>query len=538
MEGQAVAVAAANGLVVSGHPVASQVGVDVMRAGGNAVDAAVAVGFALAVVHPAAGNIGGGGFMVFRMADGGTTSLDYREMAPAAATPDMYLDTAGNLRATSVLGHLASGVPGAVAGLVEAQRRYGRLSLAEVMGPAIQLALQGFVIDESRHRSLRGSADRLMQFPASRRQFLVNDSAPAVGDTLRQPDLARTLAAIAARGADGFYRGWVADSIVAEMRRGGGLITHADLAAYRPAWRAPIAFAYRGHTVYSMPPASSGGVTLALILNILQGWDSLPAFASADHVHLLAETMSRAFVDRNQYLGDPAFVENPVATLTAQAYADRRRSTITDRHAPSTAIAPGLAEGDHTTHYSVVDAEGNAVAVTTTINDSYGSAVTVSGAGFLLNDEMDDFTAAPGQPNMYGLIQGEANMIRPHKRMLSAMAPTIVVDGTGRTVLLLGSPGGPTIISSVAQVISNILDFAMTLAGAVEAPRVHHQHLPDQLRYERGGLSDDVVRALEARGHHVEERNGYSGNIAAIQRVNGGWVGVPDPRGGAGAAGY
>ena len=525
-------------MVVSGHPIASQVGVAILRAGGNAVDAAVAVGLALAVVHPSAGNLGGGGFMVFRMADGSTAALDYREMAPAAATPDMFVDAGGRLTEASVLGHLASGVPGSVAGMYEAHRRFGRLPWSAVVAPAVRLATDGFEIDDFRHRSIADGADRLRQFEASRRQFLVNDSAPPVGYRLRQPDLARTLATIAQRGPAGFYQGWVADSIVAEMRRGGGLITHADLAAYQAEWREPIVFAYRGHTVYSMPPASSGGITLALILNMLEGWDSLPAFATPDHVHVLAEVMSRAFVDRNEYLGDPAFVENRIATLTSQEYADRRQATVGDRHSPSTDIYAGLIEGDHTTHFSVVDAEGNAVAVTTTINDSYGSAVTVPGAGFLLNDEMDDFTSAPGQPNMYGLIQGEANAIRPRKRMLSAMTPTIVADADGRTVLVLGSPGGPTIITTIAQVISNLLDYRMTLAEAIEAPRFHDQHLPDRLRYERSSLTRRVVRALEARGHTMSESDGYSGDVAAIGRTDGGWAGVSDPRRGAGAAGY
>jgi gamma-glutamyltranspeptidase/glutathione hydrolase len=538
MRGRAESVAGPRAMVVSGHPIASEVGLRILRGGGNAVDAAVAVGFALAVVHPAAGNIGGGGFMVFRFADGTTAALDYREIAPAAATPDMYLDSLGGVTTASVEGHLASGVPGSVAGLAEAHARYGRLPWADVVRPAINLAVDGFAVDEARHRSIASAAGRLRQFEASRRQFLVNDSAPPVGHVLRQTELALTLATIARDGPDAFYRGWIADSMVAEMRRGGGLITHADLATYRALWRDPVVFTYRGHTIYSMPPSSSGGVTLALMLNMLEGWDSLPPFGSPEQLHRLSEVMARAFVDRNQYLGDPAFINNPVTTLTSQEYADRRRATITDRHTPSAEVVPGLVEGEHTTHYSVVDAQGNAVAVTTTINDSYGSAVTVTGAGFLLNDEMDDFTSAPGRPNMYGLIQGEANAIRGHKRMLSAMTPTIITDRQGRTMLILGSPGGPTIITTLTQVISNVIDHGMTLAEAIEAPRVHHQHLPDSLRYEPNGFSRSVMRRLAALGHTPAMRRDISGEVSAIGRGTSGWVGVADPRRGGGAAGY
>ena len=526
-------------MVVAASPLAVQVGVDVLRRGGNAVDAAVAVGFALAVVHPAAGNIGGGGFLVLRLASGEVATLDYREAAPGRATSDMYLDADGAILPTSTTGHLASGVPGSVAGLAEAHRRFGRLPWTDVLAPAVRLASEGFRLDTARARGIASDAERLAQFPASARQFLPGGVAPAVGDLFVQPDLARTLGAIAAGGPAVFYAGWVADSIVAEMERGGGLISREDLAAYRPFWRDPITFTYRGHTIHSMAPSSSGGITLALMLNMLEGTDSLPPFGSAAHVHLLTEVMRRAFADRNHYLGDPAFVDMPVTALVSQGYADARRAGIAaDQATPSAAIGPGPAEPTETTHYSIVDAEGNAVAVTTTINGGFGSAVTVSGAGFLLNNEMDDFAAAPDQPNQYGLVQGAANAIAPGKRMLSAMTPTIVLDPEGALLMVLGTPGGPTIITTVAQVISNVVDHRMRLDSAVAAPRIHHQHLPDTIRYESGGLDRRTVRRLRAMDHALRERPSYSGEVAAIIRVGTRWVGVADPRMRGDAAGY
>jgi gamma-glutamyltranspeptidase/glutathione hydrolase len=526
-------------MVVAVSPIAVQVGVDILRQGGNAVDAAVAVGFALAVVHPAAGNIGGGGFLVLRLASGEVATLDYREAAPGRATRDMYLAPDGAILPTSTTGHLASGVPGSVAGLAEAHGRFGRLPWADVLAPAVRLAGEGFRLDTARARGIASDAERLAQFAASARQFLPGGKPPAVGDRFVQPDLARTLAAIATDGPAVFYTGWVADSVAAEMERGGGLITHEDLAAYRPFWRDPITFTYRGHTIHSMGPASSGGITLALVLNMLEGADSMPAFGSAGQVHLMSEVMRRAFADRNHYLGDPAFVDMPVAELVSQSYADMRRADIVPgRASPSADVGPGPAESTETTHYSIVDAEGNAVAVTTTINGGFGSAVTVSGAGFLLNNEMDDFAASPDRPNQYGLIQGEANDIAPGKRMLSAMTPTIVLDPEGALLLVLGSPGGPTIITTVAQVISNVIDHRMPLDSAVAAPRIHHQHLPDTIRAEARGLARPVARALRGMGYAVRERRGYSGEVAAIMRVGDRWVGVADPRMRGDAAGY
>jgi len=526
-------------MVVSSHPIASAVGRDIIRAGGNAVDAAVAVGFALAVVHPVAGNIGGGGFMVIRINDGRTFALDYRETAPGRATRDMFLDAEGNVTEKSRIGHLASGVPGAVAGMLAAHDSLGRLPLAQVIEPAIRLARDGFVLDRSRSSSLRGAARRLAQFPASARQFLINgNEAPPEGYLLRQPDLARTLEAIKANGKDGFYRGWVADSIAAEMERGGGLIDRNDLAAYEAKWREPIRIDYRGRTIWSMPPASSGGATLAMILNILEAYD-LPEYGTPELMHLEAEAMRRAFTDRNRFLGDPEFENVPLARLVSKEHAAELRRDIDPRKAtPTPPFDPSIVDGNNTTHYSVVDSEGNAVSTTTTINFGYGSFVTVSGAGFLLNNEMDDFAAAPGRPNGFGLVQGEVNAIEPGKRMLSAMTPTIVLDRNGRLEMVLGSPGGPTIITQVYHVLSNVVDHGMSLADAVAAPRTHHQALPDELRVEGpNGFSKATLDALRAMGHEIDEGGGW-GDFQAIQRTNRGWIGVSDPRAGGGGAGW
>src|SRR5882762_933105 len=530
-------VTAPHAMVVSAHPLATQVGVDILKLGGNAIDAAVAVAFALEVVLPDAGNIGGGGFIVHRTAGGEVTALDYREAAPAAATHDMFLDSAGNPTDKSEVGHLASGVPGSVAGLYEAWKKYGTLPWATVIAPAVRLA-QGHVIDSARSRDIASDRVLLARFPASRAQFLVHDSAPPPGTMWRQPDLARTLQLISDSGPDVFYRGQIADLIVAEMQRGGGLITKDDLRNYHAKWRTPVRLSYRGHTIYSMPPPSSGGVTMGEILNILEGYDTLPAFGTTAYVHLVTEAMRRVFIDRNRWLGDPDFVDMPIDRLLSKSYAATLRSQIDPKHATPTPPQAAGGEAIHTTHYSIVDAQGNAASVTTTLNGGFGSGVTVKGAGFLLNNEMDDFATAPGKPNMYGLVQGEANSIAPGKRMLSAMTPSIVTDSTGQVQLVLGTPGGPTIITSVAQVILNVLDQKMSLADAVAAPRIHHQALPDQTYYEHGGLSDATVRTLEAMGHKMSERRGHSGIIAAIEKTAGGWVGVADPRYAGGALGY
>src|SRR5213594_1027332 len=517
LAGRAKATIGARAMVVSGHPLASEVGIEVLKQGGNAIDAAVAVGFALEVVLPEAGNIGGGGFIVYRDTTGRVRALDYRETAPAGASRDMYLDSAGHVTEQSLTGHLASGVPGSVAGMYEAWKSYGRLPWAKVLAPAIRLAHE-HTLDAARSRAIAEEADRLARFPASARQFVADGHAPPPGTKFRQPELANTLQLIADSGPRVFYRGQIADLIVAEMQRGHGLISKDDLKRYRPKWRPPVRITYRGYTIYSMPPASSGGVTMGEILNIMEGYDTLPPFGSAAYVHLEAEAMRRAFMDRNHWLGDPDFVAMPLERLLSKSYAAELRAQILpDRATPTPPAATGM-EGTETTHYSIVDADGNAASVTTTLNGGFGSAVTVQGAGFLLNNEMDDFAAAPGQPNMYGLVQGEANAIAPKKRMLSVMTPSIVLDRDGKLFMVVGTPGGPTIITSVFQVIVDVVDFKMSLADAVAAPRIHHQALPDIIGYERNGLLPAVVDSLHAMGYQLHER-GRMGDIAAIQRT-------------------
>ncbi len=524
-------------MVVSGNVIASRVGRDIMGQGGNAVDAAVAVGFALQVVHPEAGNIGGGGFMLIRLADGRVLALDYRETAPARATRLMYVGKDGNPTEASWTGHLSVGVPGAVAGLAEAHRRFGKLPWKAILEPAITLARDGFVVDQYRSESIQEDAVRLARFPASAAQYLPGGKAPVAGSVWTQPDLARTLAVIRDQGAAGFYRGPIADLIVAEMKRGHGLITKRDLAGYQAVWREPIAFTYRGHTIYSMPPASSGGVTLAMIMNTMEGFDPLPAFGTPELLHREAEAMRRAFIERNSSLGDPAFVKNPIARMTSKAYAARRRAEIDLGHAsPTPSVAKVLKDGPSTTHYSVVDGDGNAVSTTTTLNNSFGSAVTVHGGGFLLNDEMDDFTTAPGKPNNYGLVQGAANAIVPGKRMLSAMTPSIVLGPDKQLLMVVGTPGGPTIITQVYHVISNVIDHHMSLPKAVAMPRLHHQSLPDEIFLERDAFPPATVQALVAMGHKVVLR-GYMGDVEAIIRTARGWLGASDPRRGGGGAG-
>src|SRR5437667_8638441 len=532
-------VTATHAMVVSAHPLASQAGVDILKQGGNAMDAAIAVGFALEVVLPDAGNIGGGGFIVQRTVTGDVSALDYREAAPSGASHDMYVDSVGKVTNKSEVGHLASGVPGSVAGLYAEWKGYGSLPWATVIAPALRLA-QGHVIDTARSRDIAADRELLAQFPASRAQFLVHDSAPPPGTMWRQPDLARTLQLISDSGPDVFYRGQIADLIVAEMQRGEGrgLITKDDLRRYQAKWRTPIQLSYRGNTIYSMPPPSSGGVTMGEILNILEGFDTIPRFGTPAYVHLLTEAMRRAFIDRNRWLGDPDFVDMPLDRLLSKPYAATLRAQIDPQHATPTPPAATGREGMNTTHYSIVDAQGNAAAVTTTLNGGFGSGVTVTGAGFLLNNEMDDFTSAPGKPNMYGLVQGEANAIQPGKRMLSAMTPSIVLDKSGQLEMVVGTPGGPTIITSVAQVILDVLDQGMDLSAAMAAPRIHHQALPDVIRYEDGGFSDATLQALRAMGHRLDAWRGRQGLVEAIQRTAGGWVGVPDPRSVGGALGY
>jgi gamma-glutamyltranspeptidase / glutathione hydrolase len=454
----------------------------------------------------------------------------------------MFLDEAGELTNRSVLGHQASGVPGSVMGLWEAHRRFGTRSWSELLQPAIRLAEEGFTVDRELAASVRNAAGRLRQFDASAALFLPDGEPIAQGSHWRNPDLARVLRRIAAQGPAGFYEGETADLIVAEMQRGGGIITHDDLRSYRAEWRTPVEFTYRGHRVLSMPPASSGGITLAIMANVLDGYplDRL-GWSTQPTLHLVAEAMRRAFADRNHFLGDPAFVQFPQALLTSTAYGARLRESIDRQRAtPSAQVRPGnraVGEPDQTTHFSIVDPHGDAAALTTTINDLYGSAVTIRGAGMVMNNEMDDFTSKPGVPNMYGLVQGEANAIEPGKRMLSAMTPTIVLDRNGRVLLVTGARGGPRIITAVFQVISNVIDHGMDVATAVHAPRIHHQHLPDVLYYESGGLSALRSEQLREMGHTVEPR-ATVGTAPTILRRGGIWTAAPDPRTGGSAGGF
>lgn len=531
------------GMVVSTDSLASAAGLEILRAGGNAVDAAIAVQFALAVTHPQAGNVGGGGFMIVRLADGAHAALDFRERAPGRATRDMYLDERGDVTDESRIGHLAAGVPGSVKGMEVAYRRFGTLAWERLLAPAIRYA-QGIRVRPQLARALAGAREHLSRFPATSAVFTPAGRPLLADERLVQADLARTLHAIATRGADAFYRGWVADSLVAEMVRGGGLITHADLAAYEAVWRQPIVLEYRGREIVSMPPPSSGGVTLGELLHIVEGFDLASlGWHSADAVHVAVEAMRRAYADRNYYLGDPDFVEIPVERLLSRAYADSLRASIDLKRASSSERFNRVAaEPPETTHFSVVDEAGNAVAVTTTLNGGFGSGVVVRGAGFLLNNEMDDFSARPGTPNMYGLVQGEANAIEPGKRMLSSMTPTIVVAPDGRTELVTGTPGGGTIITTVFQMVTNHVDFGLPVQTSVNAPRFHHQNLPDVVFYERGGLRADVIEELIRRGHRVRERTGrdaYSGVVESIYiSPNGTRLGGADPRGGSAALGY
>ena len=531
------AVVARHGMVAADHPISSQVGAEILRRGGNAIDAIVAVAFAHAVVEPAAGNLGGGGFLVYRRRDGRSFALDFRETAPAAATREMYLDSAGNVTDDAWLGPRSIGVPGSVAGLWEMHRRFGRMPWRDVVAPAIALARDGHVIDEPRADMLRGSQSLFMRYESARRAWVPGGRPFAAGDTLRQSDLAATLQLIADSGRAGFYRGRTADLIVDEMQRTGGLITLADLAGYQPLWRTPVLGRYRGWRIITMPPVSSGGVTLVQALNILSGY-RLGAFGSAPERHLLIEAERRAFLDRNSLLGDPGFVAMPLARLTSASYAARQRRTIRlDRATPTEGLP--LHEGPHTTHYSVVDGRGNAASLTTTLNNGFGSKIFVAGAGFFLNDEMDDFTAKPGAINTMGIQQmGEANAIAPGKRMLSSMTPTIVLDPDGRLELVLGAEGGAMIISAVLQVIVNVVDHRMSLAEAVYAPRIHHNALPDSVAMEPAALSPEVRAQLESMGHHFFRNPYYFATVSAVRVTRHGLEGVTDPRIPSRAAGY
>jgi gamma-glutamyltranspeptidase / glutathione hydrolase len=532
----ATAPTAKDGMVVSNCPLATAAGVEILKAGGNAVDAAVAVGFALAVAYPEAGNLGGGGYAVVRLADDRNATLDFREVAPAAASRDMFVGPNGKVTDQSLVGHRASGVPGSVSGLLALLSKHGTLPRARVMAPAIRLARDGFTVDANFHASITQNADLIRKYAGSQ-LFLPGGHPPAVGSRFLQPDLAATLQRIADQGADGFYRGPVAAAVAAEMQRGNGTITAADLAAYVPAWRTPLVGSYRGHRLIGMPPSSSGGITVIETLNILEGWTDVAPWNSARAIHRLAGALQRAFVDRNATLGDPDFVRIPLDRLMNKDYARTLQAGILDGKAtPTRSLAPAIREGTQTTNYGVVDRAGNAVAITTTINSLYGSGVWIPGAGFFLNDEMDDFAVQPGTPNQFGLVQGEANAIAPGKRMLSAMAPTIVLEPGGRVMMVVGGRGGPRIISAVVQAILNVIDHHMTLADALGAPRIHDQALPDVLQYEKGGVPASVVAALQAMGYKTEA--GPTGTLTAIERTATGWEGVVDPRSHGLAAGY
>jgi len=512
-------VPAGHAMVVSIHQLASQAGVEVMQAGGNAVDAAVATGFALAVVHPPAGNIGGGGFMLIRMADGKTHFLDYRETAPAAATPDMYLDAKGNvIEDLSLVGYKSIGVPGSVAGMVYAERKFGKLTLKQVMAPAIRLAREGYVLTWGEASDMQYDS-HLGEFAESRRIFQRNGNYYKAGEVFRQPDLARTLERIAA-SPDDFYKGTLARELAAAIQKGGGIINAADLANFQVKEREPLHGTYRGYEVISAPPPSSGGTVLIESLNILEGYDLARLGRTAQAFHLTTEAYRRAFFDRAEFMGDPDFSKVPVAQLTDKKYAAAWRETIDPAHATASkdlkrpaifselkeyaqAASPNPpVESPHTTHYSVVDSDGNAVSVTTTINDWFGSRVTADGLGFLLNDEMDDFAAKVGVPNADGLIQGAANAVGPGKRPLSSMTPTIVVHD-GQVVFVLGSPGSSKIITTVANVLIGVVDYGLNIQEAVNAPRFHNQWLPDELDVERS-FFPDTVDLLRKMGHRVE----------------------------------
>jgi gamma-glutamyltranspeptidase/glutathione hydrolase len=529
-----VTVRSAKGMVVSDNAVATNVGRDVLAAGGNAADAAVALAFALAVAYPTAGNIGGGGFAVTRM-KGQVKALDFRETAPAAATRDMYLDTNGKPKAEARDGIQSVGVPGSVAGLWELHQKLGskKKTWAELIAPAIALAKNGFTVDEAFLSTLEGAGKRMMKHPVSAALFFPGGAPLAKGARFKNPELAAVLERIVDKGPKGFYEGPTAEAIVAQMKADGGIMTLADLKKYQAKWRTAISLSYRDHEITSMPPPSSGGVTLAMIFHILEGYDLAKlGHQSPEELHLVFEAMRRAYAARNAKLGDPDFVKMPVEQLLSDTWAKEQRATILpDRATPSSEIAAAAASasGPHTTHFSVVDGNGDTVALTTTINFWYGSGVTVKGGGFVLNNEMDDFAAVPGTANGFGLVQGEANAIAPGKRMLSSMAPTIVSGPDGKVLMVAGAAGGPTIITAVFQEISNVIDFKLDVGAAVAAPRFHMQHLPDEVSFEKSGLPDATRARLESMGYTFKER-GHIADAPAIGRTGGEWVGAPEPR--------
>ncbi|AIE85324.1 gamma-glutamyltransferase [Fimbriimonas ginsengisoli] len=520
-----------NGVVVCDEPLAAQAGASILRKGGNAVDAAVATALALAVVEPTAGNIGGGGFMLVRMTDGRKVFLDYREEAPRKASRNMYLAPDGSLRnGASTLGPLAAGVPGTVAGMGEASHRFGKLPWRDLVEPAVELAERGFPLSRSQASALEHDADRLTKFDATRQEYFKDGKSYVAGETLRLPQLAETLRRIQKEGAREFYQGHTADLIAIHMRSHGGIIDRTDLAAYHVRIRKPLVGTYRGREVMTSPPPSSGGVAVIEMLNILEGYPR--KMSPANRIHVTTEAMRRAFADRSELMGDPDFVRVPVSKLIAKNYAAKFRNEIDPQKASrSVDIKPGRwLPGEHreTTHFSVVDAAGNAVANTYTLNGSFGCADTVEGAGFLLNNEMDDFAAKPGSPNMFGLIQGERNAIAPNKRPLSSMTPTIVLS-RGKLEMVLGSPGGPTIINTVLEVFLNRADLGMSPVEAVRAPRFHHQWMPDELTTEL--LPNDVLDDLRRFGHRLAPtRSQGIANCVFVDPKTGQRTGVADRR--------
>jgi gamma-glutamyltranspeptidase / glutathione hydrolase len=535
-------VRARHGIVASTNEVASQVGVDIMKRGGNAIDAAIAVAFALAVTHPAAGNLGGGGFMMIRLKNGHTTAIDYREMAPALATRNIYLDKDGEVikgEGGSIEGYRAAGVPGTVRGMELALKKYGshRLTWSQLIEPARRLAANGFTVTNSLARGLRGNREYLSKYPETNRIYLNNGKFYNEGDLFVQSDLGATFARLQRGGPNEFYEGQTAKLIVEDMKRHNGLITMADMHGYIAKERDPVRGTYRGYEVISMPPPSSGGAVLLEMLNILEGYDLKKIdWASSDRYHLMTEAMRRAFADRAEYMGDTDFVKVPIAGLIDKKYAAKLRDTIDAQRASTSeqvkAGKPAGYESDETTHFTVVDADGNAVANTYTLNNSYGSAVVAKGTGIIMNDEMDDFAAKPGTPNLYGLIQGERNAVAPRKRPLSAMTPTFVLRKDGSLWFTVGSPGGPTIINTVFDVITNVIDYNMNIQQAIDAPRIHHQWLPDELVYEPYGLSGDTQKALSQRGHKLVDKPRYLGDCEGImiEEKTGIRLGATDPR--------
>ncbi|WP_027168415.1 gamma-glutamyltransferase [Mesorhizobium sp. WSM3224] len=509
-----------HGMVATAQHLATGVGVEVLKKGGNAVDAAVAVGYALAVVYPNAGNIGGGGFMTVRLKDGRTTFIDFRERAPLAATKTMYLDKDGKpIKGASLDGYLAVGVPGSVAGFEMAREKYGTLSRQDLIAPAVALAKDGFVLNQGDAASFAASADRLAKDPAAAAIFLKKDGKPyGIGEKLVQPDLAASLSAISDKGPDAFYKGAIADAIVKASGARGGILAKGDFEQYAVRELKPVTCSYRGYEIISSPPPSSGGVIICEILNVLEGYPlSYLGAGSAETVHVMVEAMRHAYVDRNSALGDPDFVDNPVSKLLDKTYAKDIRDKIDPfRAGVSKDLMPkGFGESNETTHYSIIDNDGNAVAVTYTLNGSFGAGVVADGTGILLNNEMDDFTQKPGVPNLYGLVQGEANAIQPKKTPLSSMSPTIVTRD-GKPFMVIGSPGGSRIITITLEAIVNVIDHGMNIQQAIDAPRIHHQWLPDTVYVEPFGLSPDTEKLLAGMGYHLDLSDETWGQAAGI----------------------